>query len=642
MSKTIYRGELAGYGYVPPGGSAGQVLVKVTSADGDTAWADVVATSGGGGTASAIEQSVIDDIVASAIAGAQSAIFNSESYANILASVSTLDQNIVEINSRVNSVNVAVGDVSVLVGITSAALQSAISYEATRIDTLVAVSNEIYVTVSAPSVSGTSATGAIWYDSDDGNHPYRWDGTTWEDIQDAEISVNRALILAEQSVRAETSAALASDIQAIFVNVGSLSASIINEQQVRASVDGVQAAQITALQASVSSNYGLILTESSVRAETSAALASQYTAVLAVANAKNRTFFQATAPTSATTGDIWYRTTENNQPYRWDGATWVSAVDPRIAANAAAIITETSARADTSSALASQITTLQSQVSGHSATLTIHADAIDGMSTNYFVKSDVNGHVAGFGLYNDSSTSDFIIVADKFGIVTSAGGGISPFQVINSTVYMTDVIISSALIQNLTVARLTSGTCSANFTQDGNISLRNGLFISSSSPNMRVMGAGFGNGNVFTDWFGPAGNPTTVTSTSAIWFINTSGEAYFGGQLKPEYRPVAWGRYNQTSDTTWSTTWAYNCSVGAPASTGTGRTRITFDTNRPSSNYVVVANGQENGGGEGSPPNAIICMPWNHNIFYFNIMTRNASGDAKNADQVSFIVFAPD
>lgn len=38
-SNTIYRGQLSGYSYIPPGGSEGQVLTKASDDDGDVNWA---------------------------------------------------------------------------------------------------------------------------------------------------------------------------------------------------------------------------------------------------------------------------------------------------------------------------------------------------------------------------------------------------------------------------------------------------------------------------------------------------------------------------------------------------------------------------------------------------------------------------
>jgi hypothetical protein len=41
-----------------------------------------------------------------------------------------------------------------------------------------------------------------------------------------------------------------------------------------------------------------------------------------IANGKNKTFYQTSAPTASAVGDIWFDTDDNYKPYRWDGAVW--------------------------------------------------------------------------------------------------------------------------------------------------------------------------------------------------------------------------------------------------------------------------------------------------------------------------------
>lgn len=85
-----------------------------------------------------------------------------------------------------------------------------------------------------------------------------------------------------------------------------------------------------------------------------------------MASTKNKTYFQTTAPTSGmTVGDLWFDTGDSNKPYRYNGSSWVLTADARIAANAAAITTEQTARANGDSALSSSITTLQATVNSN-------------------------------------------------------------------------------------------------------------------------------------------------------------------------------------------------------------------------------------------------------------------------------------
>lgn len=49
--------------------------------------------------------------------------------------------------------------------------------------------------------------------------------------------------------------------------------------------------------------------------------------VLGIAQTKNKSFVQATAPTAEAAGDLWISTLENNKLYRWSGSAWVSVRD---------------------------------------------------------------------------------------------------------------------------------------------------------------------------------------------------------------------------------------------------------------------------------------------------------------------------
>jgi len=74
----------------------------------------------------------------------------------------------------------------------------------------------------------------------------------------------------------------------------------------------------------------------------------------------------------------------------------------------------------------------------------------------YTVKTDVNGKVAGFGLSNNGTTSDFIINVDKFGIATGNPADLDnyPFVVSGGSVYMKSALIQDASITNAKISDL--------------------------------------------------------------------------------------------------------------------------------------------------------------------------------------------
>jgi len=122
--------------------------------------------------------------------------------------------------------------------------------------------------------------------------------------------------------------------------------------------------------------------------------------------------------------------------------------------NAAAIVTEQNVRAGADTALASDITTLQSTVGGHTTSISTHASTIDGIQGKYAVKVDNNGYISGFGLIstanNGTVVSEFIVLADKFAVITPGGSPVVPFVVSGGVTYLQSVVVGSTIRQGQT------------------------------------------------------------------------------------------------------------------------------------------------------------------------------------------------
>jgi hypothetical protein len=153
----------------------------------------------------------------------------------------------------------------------------------------------------------------------------------------------------------------------------------------------------TELGAAIDANQAQIVAVSQASANEDSALATQISTVSATAAGRNRTFFQATAPVGAVTGDLWFDTTANNRARRWSGSAWVDTSDTRIAANAAAVATEALARADADSALATQISTVSATAAGLEAEVETQATAlatIEGnLSSSFVLRTRAGGAV---------------------------------------------------------------------------------------------------------------------------------------------------------------------------------------------------------------------------------------------------------
>ena len=139
-------------------------------------------------------------------------------------------------------------------------------------------------------------------------------------------------------------------------------------------------------------------------------------------------------------------------------ATRLSGIDTYNANNAAAVVTEQTARISGDSANASSITSLTTTVNGNTASIATNATTVNGLSAQYTVKVDVNGRVSGYGLASTATTSGalsaFVVIANEFSIVDPGSTGstpIVPFTVTGGVVYMQNVVITSAVIQNAAI-----------------------------------------------------------------------------------------------------------------------------------------------------------------------------------------------
>lgn len=138
---------------------------------------------------------------------------------------------------------------------------------------------------------------------------------------------------------------------------------------------------------------------------------------------------------------------------------------------------------------ASDLLTLSSTVGKNSSSLQIQSKVVDGLSAQYTVKTDVNGHVAGFGLATTTNsgtpTSAFIVRADKFGIAGASTPGEAdplspaymPFIVTTTTTtingksypagtwidtaFIANATITTAQIKELTADKITAGSVTA-------------------------------------------------------------------------------------------------------------------------------------------------------------------------------------
>lgn len=189
-----------------------------------------------------------------------------------------------------------------------------------------------------------------------------------------DISGNSAAITLERTVRANETESLAQQIESI-VSSGARISTFEQATPPASAVEGdlwintgdnrklnrYSAAsgwhEIT--DSRVTANTAAITTEQTARQDADAALASQIVTVSASAS-RQRITRGGTAPTSPAIGDLWIDTSTQNRYRYWSGTAWVASDDLRIAENASAITTETTARTTADSALSTRLDTVES------------------------------------------------------------------------------------------------------------------------------------------------------------------------------------------------------------------------------------------------------------------------------------------
>lgn len=209
---------------------------------------------------------------------------------------------------------------------------------------------------------------------------------------------------------------------------------------------------------------------------------------------------------------------------------------------------EASARQTIDGALASQITTLSATVDGNAASLqqeiTTRASETGGLLAQYTVKTDIAGHVAGFGLASTASnaapTSSFIVQADQFAVAPAA---ISSASAPATNLFKGKVWVDTSVVPSVT--RYYTGSAWSTtpqalpFVVQTSPTTLNGVAV---LPGVYIPDAYLMNGSIGNAKIGNAAiDDAKVANLSAAKL--TAGDGTIGGTLKSEnYAPgsVGW------------------------------------------------------------------------------------------------------
>lgn len=285
-----------------------------------------------------------DTANAQAITAAESRITNTETQQAAQATaLSGLTTRVSTVESTVSSNSSSI--TSLTNGVTTADGKAAAAQQAAQdAATLAGSKGKVIVQSSAPATADRQAQN-LWIDTtNNANTPKRWSGSAWVAVTD-KVATDAAAAAA-QALQGLGQKADASALQALDTRVTSTETTLTSQGQ-----------SITSLTNTVGT--------------------------------KNRTYRQASAPTTGlTVGDLWVNTTagQNNKLSRWNGTTWDDTTDPRIpaAATAEALNSLSNTVTQQGNTLTSQgqsITSLSNRVTSTESVNTAQAGAISSLDT---------------------------------------------------------------------------------------------------------------------------------------------------------------------------------------------------------------------------------------------------------------------
>ncbi|MCL9171657.1 phage tail tip protein [Salmonella enterica] len=266
--------------------------------------------------------------------------------------------------------------------------------------------------------------------------------------------INNAKIATTQKAFADDMSAMATKVEEIRAEIGDeIKASITEETTARVEADKAISKRITALQSQLDDDIkAAIATEQETRATADESLARQITTL------------------KAQTGEDIKAAIGAESSARTDADSALSSQINSLAAQTsedikAAITSEATARADADGALGKRVDTIKAEVDGNSAIIQEQAKAIadtnEKVSTAWTLKMETSTsggqkYVAGIALGIDSTgLSQFLVQADRFGLVNSVNGHITtPFVIENGVAYMNGAWIKNGTIDNAKVGQV--------------------------------------------------------------------------------------------------------------------------------------------------------------------------------------------
>ena len=255
----------------------------------------------------------------------------------------------------------------------------------------------------------------------------------------AQIGANTSAIQTTNTALSNLSSSTASSIQTLTTNVNNNTAAIQSNSTAISDLAEVEATDKQTLLTQIGNNTSAIQSTNTSLSNLSTSTASSIQTLTTKTN-NNAAAIQTNADAIS---DL-----NNNKA----SASSVSTLTTKVNNNTAAIQTNATAisNLDQNKASASSVNTLTTKVNNNTSAIQTNATAISTLDgeceAQYTLRTDVNGRISGFGLWNSGTASEFTIRADKFYICpSSAGSGTQVFAIDSTT---GNVLINGSLFVN--------------------------------------------------------------------------------------------------------------------------------------------------------------------------------------------------
>lgn len=149
----------------------------------------------------------------------------------------------------------------------------------------------------------------------------------------------------------------------------------------------------------------------------------------------------------------------------------IDTIQSSMDANLATVQQSIQTVATAQGATAIQVNTVQTTVNEHTTSIQTQQTAINGLNAEYTVKIDTNGLVSGFGLASSSTSSEFLIRANRFAVAPPSGSGdtgkyafayqSTTTTLPNGTVIPAGLYIADAVIGALSASKINATSLSA-------------------------------------------------------------------------------------------------------------------------------------------------------------------------------------